>query len=48
MSIPNFKNGGNVFFKEFHLFLFLKMEIPPGIADLTASTALDTVPHSLL
>jgi hypothetical protein len=27
---------------------FSNFETPPGIADLTASTALDAVPHSLL
>jgi hypothetical protein len=57
MSVSNFKNGGN-FFKEFYRFIFLTFEtlwaslsaMPQhvGLADLTASTVLDAVPHRQL
>ncbi len=34
--------------KEFYRFIFLKFETPWGIADLTASTVSDAVPHRRL
>ena len=49
LSVSNIKNGSFcLIFEEFCRFIFLKFETPPGIADLTASTASDAVPHSQL
>ena len=57
LGVSNFKNGlFFLIFSEFYRFIFLKFETlwaslsattqQVGIADLTASTALDAVPHS--
>jgi hypothetical protein len=49
LSVSNFKKGAEyLIFNEFCRFIFLKFETPQGIADLTASTASDDVPHSRL
>jgi len=48
MSVSNFKNMGfRNNFKGFDSFKFLNLK-PVGIADLTASTASDAIPHSSL
>jgi hypothetical protein len=49
LSVSNFKKAlFYLIFNEFFRFIFLKFETPRGIADLTASTASDAVPHSQL
>jgi hypothetical protein len=49
MSVSNLKIRENFLFLRNSIdFYIFKFETPPGIADLTASTALDAVPHSQL
>jgi hypothetical protein len=45
LSVSNYKKGKVFISMAFYLILFLKFETPRGIADLTASTALDAVRH---
>jgi len=48
LIVSNFKKDYFFLFDEFYRFLFLKFETPSGIADLTASTVSDAVPHRQL
>jgi hypothetical protein len=49
LIVSNFKRVGKLLnISEFYRLIFLKFETPPGIADLTASTASDAAPHSQL
>jgi hypothetical protein len=43
LSVSNFKKVKYFILEEFYRFIFLKFETPAGIADLTASAALDAV-----
>jgi hypothetical protein len=48
LIVSNFKKDYFLYLMNFIVFYFLKFETPSGIADLTASTVLDVVPHRQL